>query len=292
MLLLMSLPLLIWAVVFKYIPLWGWSIAFQDYAPSQKFWQQKWDGFKAFRQLFSDEHFINAFRNTMAMAFIHLVLGFLTAIVFAILLNELRMVLFKRVIQTISYLPHFISFVVAASIVEVVLQADKGGIVNKILMNLGIIHHPILWLGIGKLFWGIFGATDVWKNLGWNTIVYLAALTTINPALYESAEIDGAGRFKRIFYITLPSMKSIIVLLLIMNIGWMLEQGFDLQYLLQNGMNVEYSRVIDTYVLYFGFSMGDYSLTTAAGIFKSVVSIILLIGANYTAKLLGEERLF
>lgn len=287
----MSVPFLIWLIIFKYLPLWGWSIAFQDYKPAKGMFDQTWAGLKHFKFLFQDEHFVRVMRNTLAMSFINLVLGFVTAITLAILLNELRKVVFKRVVQTISYLPHFISWVVASSIIATALSAD-GGIINDVLMWLGIIKEPILWLGEGKYFWGILGVSEVWKNVGWNTIIYLAAMTSIDPSQYEAAEIDGAGRFQRIWNITLPGIKSVVVILLIMNIGNLLETGFEPQYLLGNGMNVDYSENLDIFVLKYGIQMGNFSLSIAAGMFKTVVSFILLFTANHIAKRLGEDRLF
>lgn len=287
----MSVPFLIWLFIFKYVPLWGWSIAFQDYKPARGFMDQNWVGLKHFKFLFADDHFLLVLRNTLAMSFINLVLGFVTAIFLAVMLNELRRVAFKRVVQTISYLPHFISWVVAASIISTALSAD-GGIINDVLMWTGIINEPILWLGKGEYFWGILGVSEVWKNVGWNTIIYLAAMTSIDPSQYEAAEIDGAGRMQRIWHITLPGIKPVVIILMIMNIGNLLESGFEPQYLLGNGMNVDYSENLDIFVLKYGIQMGNFSLAIAAGMFKTIVSFILLFSANSIAKRLGEERLF
>lgn len=287
----MSVPLVIWLIIFKYVPIWGWSMAFQDFKPHKDFMEQTWVGFKHFAFLFTDEAFYRVMRNTLAMSFINLILGFVTAITLAILLNELRQIAFKRIIQTVSYLPHFISWVVAASIIMTALHPE-GGIINEFLVWLGIINEPILWLGKGEYFWGILGASEVWKNLGWNTIVYLAAITMIDPAQYEAAEIDGAGRFKRIWHITLPGMKPVIIILMIMNIGWLMESGFEAQYLMMNGMNMDYAENLDIFVLRYGINLGNFSLATAAGVFKTVISFILLFAANNIAKKLGEARLF
>lgn len=287
----MSVPFLIWLFIFRYVPVWGWTIAFQNYRPAKKFSEQEWVGWQHFRSLFQDEAFYRVLRNTFAMSGINLVLGFVTAITLAILLNELRHVVFKRVVQTISYMPHFISWVVAASIISTALSTE-GGIVNDVLVWLGIIKEPVLWLGIGKDFWAILGISEVWKNIGWNTIVYLAAITMIDPSLYEAAEIDGAGRFRRIWNITLPGLRPVIVILLIMNVGNILETGFEPQYLLRNGMNQDYSENLDLFVLRYGISMGNFSLAAAAGIFKTAVSFVLVFTANNIAKRLGEARLF
>ncbi|MCR8657616.1 ABC transporter permease [Paenibacillus endoradicis] len=290
MLMLMSLPFLIWVFIFKYVPLWGWTISFQKFRPARSLLEQEWIGLANFKFLFQEEAFYRVLRNTIVMSSINLVLGFITAIVLAILLNELRSIMFKRTVQTISYLPHFISWVVAANIVQSALAPE--GIINILMLKMNLIDQPVLWLGKGEYFWGILGATEVWKSVGWNTIIYLAAITTIDPSQYEAAEIDGASRFQRILHITLPGMKSVIVILLIMNLGHILESGFEPQYLLGNGMNLDYSENLDIFVLKYGMNMGNYGLATAAGMFKTVVSFIFLMVANSVAKKLGESRLY
>ncbi|MGO4180041.1 ABC transporter permease [Paenibacillus sp. MCAF9] len=291
-LVLMSVPFLAWLFIFKYMPLWGWTIAFQAYKPAKSFSEQKWIGFDHFKFLFEDERFIRVLRNTLAMSGINLVLGFVTAITLALLLNEVRKVAFKRIVQTVSYLPHFISWVVAASIIQTTLSPD--GIINQMLLWTGFVEkgEEILFLGIPEQFWTIFGASSVWKDVGWNTIVYLAAMTMIDPAQYEAAEMDGAGRIKRMWYVTLPGIKPVIIVLLIMNIGYLLESGFEPQYLLGNGMNVDFSENLDIFVLKYGIAQGNYSLSIAAGMFKTIISFILLFAANNLAKRMGESRLF
>ncbi|MFP4977779.1 ABC transporter permease [Paenibacillus sp. CN-4] len=286
----MCIPFVIWAFVFKYLPLWGWTMAFQNFKPARSFSEQEWVGLKHFRILFEDSTFYRVLRNTLVMSTIQLVLGFVTAITLALLLNELKNILFKRVVQTVSYLPHFISWVVASSIVLTVLSPD--GIINLLLTKMHILDKPVLWMGKGEYFWGILGATQVWKDVGWNTIIYLAAITAIDPSQYEAAEIDGANRFQRMLSITLPGLKPVIIILLIMNLGNILESGFEPQYLLGNGMNIDYSENLDIFVLKYGLGMGNFSLGTAAGIFKTIVSFIFLVSANYIAKRMGESRLF
>jgi putative aldouronate transport system permease protein len=289
-LILMTIPFIIWLFILKYVPLWGWTIALQDYKPALDFSQQTWVGFEHFKALFGEERFIRVLRNTLAMSTINLVLGFTTAITLALLLNEVRQLVFKRVVQTVSYLPYFVSWVVAASIVQTTLAPD--GIINEILLKLGWIKEGILFLGIPEYFWGILGGTMVWKEIGWNTIVYLAAMTMIDPSQYEAAEMDGAGRFKRMWHITLPGVKPVIIVLLIMQIGYLLESGFEPQYLLGNGMNVDYSENLDIFVLKYGIGQMNFSLSTAASMFKTVISFILLFAANNIAKRAGEARLF
>ncbi|WP_379158828.1 ABC transporter permease [Paenibacillus sp. sgz5001063] len=286
----MSVPLLLYIVLFAYVPVWGWTMAFQNYRPGRSLSEQEWVGFKQFKFLFTDDNFLRVLRNTLAMGIINLVLGFVTAIALALLLNEIRKVFWKRIVQTISYLPHFLSWIIVTGIVATSLSINDG-IVNIVLMKLHIIKDPILWLSEGKYFWGIVGASHVWKEVGWNTIIYLAAIASIDPALYEAAEIDGASRYKKMRFVTLPGIKATIVILLIMSIGHVLEAGFEVQYLLGNGLVMDWSETIDIFVLKYGLAQGNYSLATAGGIFKTVVSVTLLLMANWTAKRLGEERL-
>ncbi|MGD7045634.1 ABC transporter permease [Jeotgalibacillus proteolyticus] len=286
----MTVPFVLWVLLFKYLPVWGWTMAFQDFKPARPFTEQEWVGFKHFLFLFESERFLWVLRNTLAQSLINLVLGFVTAIGLAVLINELMNIKFKRVVQTISYLPHFLSWVVAAALVSSVLSMD--GIINEILLALNIIDTEILWLGVGEYFWGILAASDIWKNVGWNTIIYLAAISMIDQEQYEAAKIDGASRLQRIKYITIPGMKSVIVVLLIMNIGYIIEAGFEAQYLLGNGQNMEYSENIDVFVINYGISMFNFSLATAAGIFKTVISLIFLIAANSLAKKMGQGGLY
>lgn len=284
-----TIPFVLYILIFAYVPLWGWSMAFQDYKLGKPFSEQVWAGFKHFKLLFADEAFIRVLRNTLAMSSINLVLGFVTAIGLALLLNEIKNKFFKRGVQTISYLPHFLSWVIAAGIVSMVLGTD--GIFNEILMALHIVEEPVLWLSKGEYFWGIVGASTVWKELGWNTIIYLGAMTAISPDLYEAAEVDGAGRFRKMWHITLPGIRPTIIILLILSIGRILEAGFEVQLLLGRGMTMDWAETIDLFVLNYGMKIGNYSLATAAGIFKSVISITLIFSANAISKKLGQERL-
>lgn len=290
-LILLTLPFLIYVFIFNYMPLFGWVMAFQNYKPAKGFFEQTWVGFDKFKQLFTNDVFLGVLRNTLAMSIINLVLGFVCSIGLALLLNEVKSVFGKKFVQTISYLPHFLSWVIVVGLVFQVLSMDTG-ILNQVLLALHIIDEPINFLSIPKYYWGIVGITNVWKEVGWGSIIYLAAITSINPELYEAAEIDGAGRFKKMRYVTLPGIKSTICILLIINIGNILNAGFDMQYLLTNGLVQSVSQTIDIYVLKYGISLADYSLATAAGIFKSVISVTLIFIANKIAKAVGEERLF
>lgn len=295
-LMLMSVPLLIYIIIFHYIPLYGWLMAFQRYRPSPTatIFNQEWVGLEQFKFLFKGANFGRVLRNTVAMSLINLVLSFVTAIALALLLNEIKNLFVKKVVQTISYLPYFLSWVIAATMVSQALL--NNGIVNEILLALRIIDQPKLWLAEGKYFWTIFGVANVWKNVGFNAIVYLGAMAAIDPHLYEAAEIDGAGRFKKMRYITLPGIKSTFMVLLIMNVAHLLSagtggSGFEFQLLLQRSGNIAWSETIDVFAIRYGIRQSNFSLATAAGMFKTVVSIFLVFSVNAIAKKLGEERL-
>jgi len=289
-LIFMSLPLILYVILFSYVPIWGWTMAFQNYRPARTFFQQEWAGLRWFQFLFTDPGFLRVLRNTLAMSLINMTLGFVTAIGFALLLNEVRNIGYKRIVQTVSYLPHFLSWIIVTSLVASMLAVENGAI-NDVLVALKIIKEPILFLSEPKYFWGIVGFTYVWKEVGWNTIIYLAAIAGIDPTLYEAAEIDGCGRVKKMWHITLPGIKSTIVILLIMSIGHILDAGFELQYLLKNGLIQDVAETIDIYVIKYGIQSFNYSLATAAGMFKNVVNISLIFIANWIARRAGEERL-
>lgn len=280
----------VYGIVFYYVPLAGWVMALQDYKPKDGLFGSKFVGLQKFKFLFSDDVFLRDIRNTLAMGVLNLVTTFLMAIIFAILLNEVRNMFGKKLVQTVSYLPHFLSWIVVTGILHDALSST--GIINEMLVNLGILNSPINFFANPGYFWPIVAFANVWKETGWNAIVYLAAITSIDPSLYEAATLDGAGRWGKIWHVTLPGIKSTIMILLIMNIGNVLNAGFEVQYLLGNGLVKSVSETIDIYTLTWGISQNDYSLGTAAGIFKSVVAIILILGANWIAKRAGEDRLF
>jgi len=289
-LLFMSLPIILYVILFTYVPLWGWTMAFQNFKAAKKFSAQEWVGLYWFKFLFDDKQFLQTIRNTIAMSVINTSLGFITAIGFALLLNEVKKIFFKRAIQTISYLPHFLSWVIVTGLVSSMLTTD-GGAINSVFMFFGFIKEPVFWLAEPKYFWGIVGVTYVWKEVGWNTIIYLAAMAGIDPNLYEAADIDGCNRYQKMWRITLPCIKPTIIILLIMSVGRILDAGFEMQYLLRNGLVMNVSDTIDIYVLVFGLSRNNFSLATAAGMFKNIINITLIFIANEIAKRAGEERL-
>lgn len=280
----------IYGIIFYYVPLGGWLMGFQNYKPKDGLLHSKFIGLDKFEFLFSDATFIRVIRNTLAMGVLNLVTSFVMAILFAILLNEIRSIIGKKTVQTISYLPHFLSWIIVTGILHDALSTS--GIVNEVLLNLNIIDKAVNFFAHKSYFWPIVAFANVWKETGWNAIIYLSAITSIDPSLYEAASIDGAGRWAKIKYITLPGIRPTIMILLLMNIGNVLNAGFEVQYLLGNDLIKSVADTIDIYVLTWGISQNDYSLGTAAGIFKSAVSIVLIVIANSVAKRTGEERLF
>ena len=285
----MSVPMLLYIFLFNYFPLWGWITAFMNYKPAVPLMENEWVGMNNLIWIFERPEFIRAIRNTFAMAAINLVFGFVFPILLALFLNEIRSTRFKRSVQTVTYLPHFLSWVIVVGIAQTIFASD--GAVNKLLLSLGLVKNPVFFLGEGKYFWWLVGVINVWKECGWNTIIYLAAMSAIDPALYESAEIDGAGRFKKMLHIALPGIKSTFMVLLIMNIGHLLEAGFEIQYLMGQNVVMDWSQTIDIFSLKYGITKGQYSRAIAAGIFKTVVSIALMLGANMAAKRMGEDTL-
>lgn len=289
-LIIWSLFFVVYGFIFYYLPLAGWLMAFQNYKPITGLFHSKFIGFGKFIQLFSDKSFLLVIRNTLCMGVLNLVTTFFMAILFAILLNEIRHSGSKKIIQTVSYLPHFLSWIIVTGILHDSLSGT--GIVNDVLLKLGIIDRQIDFFAHKQYFWPIVAFANVWKETGWNAIIYLAAITAIDPCLYEAISIDGGGRWAKIKYVTLPGIKPTFIILLIMNIGNVLNAGFEIQYLLGNGLVQSVSQTIDIYVLRWGISQNDFSLGTAAGIFKSIVSIILIVAANKIAKRNGDAKLY
>lgn len=289
-LLIASFIMVVYGIIFCYWPLTGWIMAFQNYKPKKGLLHSKFVGLDKFKFLFQDKSFIEVIRNTFCMGVINLVTTTIMAVLFAILLNEIKKTWIKKPIQTISYLPHFLSWIIVTGILHDALSS--AGIVNELLQKWGWTSQTINFFAEPKYFWWIVAFANCWKETGWNAIIYLSAITSIDPNLYEAASIDGADRLQKIRYITLPSIKPTFIILLIMNIGNVLNAGFEVQYLLGNGLVQSVSRTIDIYVLKWGISQNDFSLGTAAGIFKSVVSILLIVIANKIAKKVGDQAIF
>lgn len=288
---IMLIPCVAYTFLFSYYPLTGWIMAFQNFKPAKGYGGSKFVGLAQFRFLFTDVEFWRSFRNTLAMSMLNLVFSFLFAIVFALLLNEIKTKKFKTITQTISYLPHFLSWIIVCSLIETMLSTGNDGVVNNVLMSLNIIKKPILFLGKQEYFWWVTTFASVWKETGWNSIIYIAAITGIDPELYEAAELDGAGRFRRMWHVTLTGIRPTIVVLLIMNLGWALNASFEVPYILGGGLLADVSQTIDLFVLNYGMKIGNYSLATAAGIFKSVISLFLVFTTNKIANKLGENSL-
>lgn len=289
-LLLMTLPLVGLVVVFHYLPLWGWLMAFQDFTLGKGIGGSPFNGLEHFRELLTDPKFYAVLRNTLVMGLLNLAVGFVGAILLAVLLNEVRLSGFKRTVQTISYIPHFVSWVVIANIVQLLLSPD-GGALNVLLMKLGWIDSPIYFMAKEKWFWFIHTAVSFWKELGWNTIIYLAVLAGVNPELYEAADVDGAGRLAKMRHISVPSLMPTAFILLTLSLGWIIQSGYESQFLLGNSITVDYSEVLDLYALRYSLQIGDYGYGTAIGIFKSAVSIVLVFSVAYLARRSGHGKL-
>lgn len=306
-LMLMSLPFLAYVLFFNYLPALGWVIAFQDFRPrfglgpiEQVMFNMEHNfvGLGNFRTLLDTNtamgaRFMQSVVNTFGQSILTLITGTIAAIVLSLMLNEVKQTGPKRIMQNILYMPHFLSWVIVASLASVALALPvSGGIINEILLWLRIIDEPILFLAEPNYFWGIVAGVNLWRSLGWNTIIYLAAITGIDPSLYEAAAIDGASRYRQMWHITLAGIRPTIVILLIMNSGWLLQSGFELQWFLGSGVNLPRAENIDVFVLRYGIEMNQFGLATAAGIIRTVVSIALLTAVNFVAGRVGEERVF
>lgn len=285
----MILPGLLFFVIFKYIPLSGSVIAFQDYNVFDGVWGSKFVGLNHFINLFTYPEFYNVLSNTILISLYKLLFGFPAPIILALLLNEVRKAMFKRTIQTVLYLPHFLSWVIAGGLIINFLSPSTG-IVNEIIKSFG--GEPIFFLQESEYFRSIIVGTGIWKEVGWNTIIYLAALAGIHPELYEAADVDGAGKFRQAFSITLPSLLPTIIVLLLLNIGNILDLGFEQIYMFLNPMVYDTGEVFDTYIYRIGLLGAQFSYTTAIGIFKSIVGFLLLFGANYISKRTTDNSIF
>jgi putative aldouronate transport system permease protein len=284
-LLLLLLPGLIYFVLFKYVPMWGVLIAFKNYQPYTGFFASEWVGLDNFRQFFQDPIFFRLVRNTLLLGLYDIVFFFPAPILLALLLNEVRISLYKRLIQTLVYVPHFLSMVIVASITYLMLTTE-GGIINQLLEPL--IGRKVDFLTSESWFRPMLITQNLWKEMGWGTIIFLAALAGVDQEQYEAAIVDGASRFRQLWHITLPSIRGTIVVLLILRLGNFLDRGFEQVLLMSNALNRSVAEVFDTYVYTVGITQGAFSYSTAVGLFKAIVGIILVLSANHLAKKAGQ----
>ena len=289
MIYLMITPGLLYLFIYKYIPMYGLIISFQDYKPYKGIRGSEWVGFEHFERLFNSPDFWMILSNTLILFALQLIIFFPIPIILALMLNEVSRNYYKRTIQTLVYLPHFMSWVVVVSISYVMLTMD-GGIINELLKSLNF--KPINFLLNSEWFRPMYIIQVIWREAGWGTIIFLAAIAAVDPQLYEAARMDGANRFKQMWHITLPAIRSVIVILLILKIGDVLELGFEHVYLLLNSTNRTVAEIFDTYVYTAGLRQGQFSYATAVGFFKGFVGLGLVVFANWLAQKSGEEGIY
>ncbi|MGN7165364.1 ABC transporter permease [Paenibacillus cellulositrophicus] len=284
---LLLAPVLLWYGIFHYAPMYGIQLAFKDFYIMKGIWASPWVGVKHFHYMFAmSPDFWNIMRNTLVISFYHIVFGFPAPIILALLFNEIRFSLFKKIAQTISYLPHFLSWIVLGGIL-IMLLSPNTGVVNDLIKMLGF--QPIYFLGDESYFRFTLVVSAIWKEVGWGMIIYLAALAGVDQQLYEAAVIDGANRWKQTLYITIPSILPVISILLILRVGGILDAGFDQILNLYSPAVYGVSDILDTYVYRVGLQNGQYSLTTAVGLFKNVVALVLVLSTNFIVKKMGQE---
>lgn len=286
---LLLLPGLLYFIIYRYVPMLGNVIAFQDFSPFQGFLHSDWVGFKHFKKIFEDREVIQVIWNTLYLSFLQIAFAFPVSIALSLMLNEVRNERYKRVVQSLVYLPHFLSWVVVVGLVTVMLKQE--GILNHFLQTVfGIPAIP--FLTSPHWFMPLIVLEVIWKESGWGTIIFLAALAGVNPHLYEAAVVDGANKWRQLWHITLPSIRSTIIILLILRLGSVLDVGFEQIFLMLNPLNKSIGNVLDTYVYYKGIQSSDFSFATAVGLFKSLVGLILIVGTNKLAKKFGEEGIY
>lgn len=286
---LMIFPGLVYFLIFKYLPMGGLVIAFQDYQPFLGISGSPWVGAKHFIRLLTEPTFFMLLRNTLILFAMNIVLFFPLPIIVALMLNEVRNKWFKNAVQSIMYLPHFMSWVIIVSITYVLLNVD-GGVINEFLAALGF--NKISFLTSPEWLRTVYILQIIWKELGWSTIIYLAAITVVDTQLYEAAEMDGAGRWRKTWHITLPAIRPVIITLLILKIGSTLDLGFEHMYLMLNSLNREVAEIFDTYIYTAGLKNGQLSFSTTVGLFKGVVGLIMVMLSNKLAKKFGEDGVY
>lgn len=286
----MALLGVIWMIIFNYIPMYGIIISFKEYSVIRSIAEAPWVGLAHFKEFINDDAFWVVIKNTLGISIIKLVIGFPLPIIFALFMNELTSMRFKKAVQTITYLPHFLSWVVLGGILTTWL-ADVG-IINDILIGLGLTNERLNFLAEPDYFWAIVIISDLWKELGWSAIIYLAAIAGVSPELYEAATIDGANKFQKMWHVTVPAIKPTIVILFILAVGGILNTNFDQILVLRNALNESASNVIDIYVYQVGIQNARFSYATAVGLLKSIIAFILLLAANKITKKLDGTSLF
>jgi putative aldouronate transport system permease protein len=286
---LMILPGFLYFIIFKYLPMGGLIIAFQDYQPFLGVTGSPWVGLKHFVRLFTEPTFMMLLSNTLILFALNIVIFFPLPIILALMLNEVRHKFFKNAIQTIIYIPHFLSWVIIVSITYVFMNVD-GGVLNEIIAAFG--GQKISFLTSPEWLRTVYIGQIIWKELGWSTIIYLAAITVVDTQLYEAAEMDGAGRLRKTWHVTLPAIRPVIITLLILKIGHTLDLGFEHMYLLINSLNREVGEIFDTYIYTAGLKNGQLSFSTTVGLFKGVVGLILVMLSNKLAKKVGEDGVY
>jgi putative aldouronate transport system permease protein len=274
-------------IFFRFVPIYGLQMAFKELLPGKGIWDSPWVGFKHFRDFFASGQFATVIGNTISLSLLKIFIAFPVPILFAILLNEISSYRFRSIIQGVSYLPHFISYVVVFGVVSSVLNRD-GGSLNSLLLALGIIDEPIHYLASKPLFWPLMVLLDIWKETGWSAIIYMAAIAGVNPELYEAAIVDGAGRIRRVISITLPSLVPVVIVLLILRVGSILDAGFDQLLVFRNPIVFEKANILDIYVMDIGISQGRFGYATAVGLFKSIISFFMLYLSNKLANKSGN----
>ncbi|CDN43413.1 Uncharacterized multiple-sugar transport system permease YteP [Paenibacillus sp. P22] len=286
---LMVIPAFILIVIFFYLPMYGTITAFQDYNIFKGISGSPWVGFKHFERFFNDPVFGRVMRNTLVISFLKLVICFPAPILLALMLNEVRSRYFKRIVQTISYLPHFLSWVIVSGLAMSILSTENGSL-NMLLQSVNLIDEPVGWLNMPEHFWSILISANVWKEIGFGSIVYLAAIAGVDPSLYEAASMDGASRFKQMFVVTLPTIMPVIIIFFILAVGNLLTAGFeDILLIGSDPVLRPVADVLETYVYRMGIESQRFSYATAVGLFKAVVSVSLLTIANLLARRSGNS---
>lgn len=286
---LLLLPGFLYFILFRYVPMGGLVIAFKEYSPFQGIWGSEWVGFEQFRRFFDTSDFWRLFKNTLGISMLQLFLFFPAPIILSLFLNEVRHSGYKRVVQTLVYIPHFVSWVIVASLTYQLFNVTDG-IVNIIIE--AITGSTIDILSKSSTFWGLIVGQNIWKETGYGTIIFLAALAGVDQEMYEAARVDGAGRWRLMWHITLPAIKGTIIMMLILRVGGLLNTGYEQIFLMRNDLNIASAEVFDTYIYTRGIEQGKYSFSAAAGMFKSIIGMILVLTSDRIAKWFGESGLY